>query len=445
MGGRKAKIVVIGAGSASFGLETLFDLFDAREKLAGSTIALVDVDPGHLEKVAALARGANDFYEAGFRIEHTTDRRAVLPGADFVVAAVARRREELWKLDFEVPIRHGVKHVLGENGGPGALFHSVRSIGLVLPIARDMEALCPNAVLLNFTNPMSRVCRAVARYTRTRTVGLCHQVGHIYRLAGRVLGVVPRGPVEWPELVKELRLVESLYDVKAAGINHFTWLLDLRSRADGVDLYPEFRRRIAAMPPDFEPLSRSLLDFFGLMPATGDVHAGEYVDYAHELVSTQGYDFAEAVRERAQMWERIDRINSGKEALPDQPPPPVETVVAIITAVLADANQTFAAVNLPNEGFITNLPAGAVVEVPGIASGWGVRGLGVGELPRGIAELCRRQIEVQELVVEAAVTGSRSLALQALLLDPLVHSAKAAGAILDDLLKLEADALPAFA
>ncbi len=441
---RPAKIVVIGAGSASFGLETLFDLLGAREALTGSTIVLVDIDAAHLEKVAALARLANDVYRAGFHIEHTTDRQVALRGAQFVVTAVAVRREELWKLDFEVPIRHGVKHVLGENGGPGALFHSTRSIGLVLPIARDMEQICPDALLLNFTNPMSRVCRAVTRYTRIRTVGLCHQIGHIFRIAGRVLGATSREPENWDQMKEELVRMEALYDVKAAGINHFTWLMDLRSRSDGSDLYPEFRRRIAEKPPEFEPLSRFLMDAFGLIPATGDQHAGEYISFAHEYHTMKGYDFAGAVKERAAMWARIDRMVAGREALPTEPPASGERVVAIIRAVLADANLHLPALNLPNQGFITNLPAGAIVEVPGTVSGWGVRGLGVGELPRGIAELCRRQIEVQELVVEAAVTGSRSLALQALLHDPLVPSARAATAILDDLLRLEADALPMF-
>ena len=114
---RKTKIVVIGAGSASFGLETLFDLMSAREELPGSTIVLVDVDGKNLDRIAALARKANDFYQAGFRVECITDRRAALKGAEFVVTAVAVRREELWKLDFEIPIAHGIRHVLGENGG----------------------------------------------------------------------------------------------------------------------------------------------------------------------------------------------------------------------------------------------------------------------------------------------------------------------------------------
>jgi alpha-galactosidase len=438
------RIVVVGAGSASFGLETLFDLLLAKEELAGSTIVLVDIDEENLQKVAALARRANEFYGAGFAIECTTDRRAALQGARFVVTAVAQRREELWKLDFEVPIKHGILHVLGENGGPGALFHAARSISLVLPIARDMEAICPDALLMNFTNPMSRVCRAVSRYTKVRAVGLCHQIGHIIMTAGRVLGRMPHEPASWEEHKAILKDMEKLFDVKAAGLNHFSFLLDLRSRETGADLYPEFRRRIALKPPDFEPLSRFVMDNFGLIPVGGDQHSGEYLSFAHEFHTMKGYDFAAAVKERQEMWARIDRLNAGQEALPPTPPSSGERVVAIISAVLADSNLHLPALNIPNQGSIANLPNDALVEVPGTVSGWGVRGIGVGELPRGIAELCRRQIEVQELVVEATVTGNRSLALQALLHDPLVSSARAATAILDELLRLQKDALPMF-
>jgi len=145
------------------------------------------------------------------------------------------------------------------------------------------------------------------------------------------------------------------------------------------------------------------------------------------------------------MWARIDRILAGREKLPAAPPASGERVVDIITAVVENRNKHLLALNLPNDGYVTNLPRGACVEVPGTVSGWGVRGLGVGELPRGVAELCRRQIEVQELVVEAVVKGSRTLALQALLHDPLVPGARAARAILDELLEKEADALPTFA
>jgi alpha-galactosidase len=439
------KIVIVGAGSVSFGLEILCDLFFAAEGLRGSTLVLVDADGEALELMAAFARRANDTYGAGFRIEATTDRRQALPDARFVIVAVARRREELWKLDWEVPIRHGVRHVLGENGGPGALFHAARAISLVLPIARDMEELCPSALMLNFTNPLSRVCLAVSRFTKVRVVGLCHQVGNIIMTAGRVLGRMEKEPASWPEYLETMRRMEDILDVKAAGINHFTWLLDLRDRTDGCDLYPLFREKIRTQPPEFEPLSRHLLDAFGVIPAGGDVHTGEYVPFAHEFSDLKGYDFDEAARERRERWTLVSGIAGGSIPLPARPAFSGERAVAIIQGVLADTNQHELALNLPNDGYIANLPRDTVVEVPGTVSAWGARGLGIGELPAGVAELCRRQVEVMDLAVEAVVTGSRRLALQALLLDPVVPSARSAEGILEEMLRLQSDALPAFA
>ena len=442
---RSTKIVVIGAGSASFGQEVLSDLFTAREALRGSTIVLVDVNGSNLEKVAALARLANRVWDAGYTIEASTDRRVALPGAEFVIVAVASRREEMWRHDFAVPIRHGVRHVLGENGGPGALFHAARSISLVLPIARDMEALCPGALLINFTNPMGRVCRAVTRYTSIRAVGLCHQVGHAFMTAGRVFGDIPVAEKSWDEHKAQLGMMEGTFHVVAAGINHFTWLLGLSRLGDGRDLLPRFRERVHAMPPDFEPLSRFLFDTYGLMPTGGDLHVGEYVACAHEMVGMRGYDFEEAERERAQMWEKVERIGSGREKLPPQPAPSWERAVPVIVAMCGGPVEHLPSLNLPNKGLIPNLPPESVVETPATVDLAGPHGQGVGPLPTGVAALCRRQLEIQELAVEAAVTGDRRLALQALLLDPLVPGAASARAILDELLRLEADELPMFA
>lgn len=442
---RATKIVIVGAGSASFGLEVLSDLFAASRDLAGSTLALVDTDAEALELMSAYAQRANAQYGAGYRIEAATDRCRVLPGAQFVIVAVSRRREELWKLDWEVPLRHGVRHVLGENGGPGAFFHGARSIALVLPIARDIEKLCPDALVLNFTNPMSRVCLAVSRYTRVRMVGLCHQIGHIIMTAGRVLGRMEKPPATWPEHLETLRRMEGVFDVKAAGLNHFSWLLDIRDRDDGSDLYPALRERLRAQPPEFEPLSRYLLDAFGIIPTGGDVHCGEYVPFAHEFCEMKGYDFEEAARERTERRAHIAGVAGGTIPLPDRPAFSGERAVAIIQGVLADANQHELALNLPNDGYIANLPRSTVVEVPGTVSAWGVRGLGIGELPAGVADLCRRQVEVMDLAVEAAVTGSRKLALQALLLDPVVPGSRAAEGILEEMLRRQSDCLPAFA
>jgi alpha-galactosidase len=422
------KIVLIGAGSACFGASTIADLCRAGARLAGSTIVLVDLDAGGLEHMAALARRMVAAAGLDLTVEATTDRRRALPGADFVVVSIARDREETWKLDFHVPMKHGVRHVLGENGGPGAFFHAARNIPPILAICRDIEELCPRALLINFTNPEPRICLAISRHTHVRVVGLCHQIGHGLRTLARVL-----------------ELPAAALDVKAAGINHFTWMLDVRRAGTGADLYPELRRRLAALPPAEEPLGRALLDTFGLFPATGDRHAGEYLAYAWEPVGLGGYEFVEAAAGRAALWEEVQAAVAGR--LPIQrflEFPSEERVVQLICGIVENTNHYELAVDLPNDGHISNLPHGLIVEVPGVVTAQGVRGLCVGALPDGIAALCRRQMEIASLAVDAAVRGDRDLALQALALDPVVPSLAAARAIRDELLLAHQPHLPQF-
>src|SRR5437867_3349173 len=162
---------MIGAGSMAFGLPTLSGLFADRKVLRGATISLVDIDKDSLDVVAGFARAANEELGRPFTIEHTPDRREALPGADFVVIAVEVARYDAWGKDWEIPIAHGVVHTFGENGGPGALSHSLRQIPLVLGICRDVESLAPDALVLNYSNPLTRVSLALTRYTKLRIVG----------------------------------------------------------------------------------------------------------------------------------------------------------------------------------------------------------------------------------------------------------------------------------
>src|SRR5512135_3791684 len=165
-----AKIVLIGAGSVSFGTGTLCDLFAAREELRGSTIALVDINPASLQLMAQVAQRLNAATGEPFVIQATTDRCQALPGAQFVITSIAVKRNERWRLDFQIPLSHGVKHVLGENGGPGGVFHAMRNIPIMLDICRDIERLCPNALVINFSNPEGRLCLAATRYTSLQFV-----------------------------------------------------------------------------------------------------------------------------------------------------------------------------------------------------------------------------------------------------------------------------------
>lgn len=424
----KSKIVLIGAGSIIFGPSTVRDIL-LSPALHGSEIVLVDVDGANLEKVLAYARSLNEMAGAGCRFTATTDRRQALPGADFVVVSVAVERERLWKLDWEIPLKHGIRHVLGENGGPGGLSHALRNIPLILSIARDVEELAPQAWLLNFTNPMSRICLALARHSRVKAVGLCHQIGHGYRVAARVLDL----PVE--------RLA-----IRAAGLNHFTWVLSLTDRETGQDLYPEFRRRIAQMP-DVEPLSQELDRIFGLFPATGDGHAGEYVGFAWQYMAAKGYDWAGYEQRMARVREEVERVGAGDETLGRKAlaKDSGERAIAVMEALSDNLSRHEDALNLVNRGAIYNMPATAVVEVPAYIANRQISSEPVGALPAGIAALCRREYEIQELVVQAAVHGDRQAALQALVLDPVVPDSATARAVLDELLRTHAAYLPRFA
>lgn len=425
---RQTKIVLIGAGSESFGLGMLSDAVNTPE-LRGSTITLVDIDKGALESVAAVARKMNEESGAGLVIEHTTDRTKALPGAEFVIISIAVQRNKLWKYDWEIPIKYGVKHTLGENGGPGGLFHCMRNIPIILDICHDIERLCPDALVLNFTNPVPRISMAIDRYTHVKSIGLCHGIGGQLNNLAHVMSVDPAN-----------------LDAKAAGLNHFTWILDLRLKDSGEDAYPQLQCKLDGFDPNFQPLSRKLFEVYGFYPSPGDDHVGEYLSFATDYCPMHGYNFDWAEKHKAEMWERIGRMVRGEEPVTELTRHRSgERAFDIIAGVLSNSNHLEMAVNVPNDGHISNLPQDAIVEVPAVISGTGVSAISVGELPMGIAGLCTTQVGVQELAVTAAATGDRDAALQALLSDPVMHSIDAAEKILSELLTLEADYLPQFA
>lgn len=436
-----SKIVLIGAGSASFGPAMLNDIALSARELAPCEVWLVDTNEQALLLMARYAARLLAGHE-GITVHATPNRREALSAADFVIVSVAVDRIAAWKLDWQIPLRHGVRHVLGENGGPGGLSHALRNIPLLLGIAKDVEELAPHALLLNFTNPLPRLCLALHLHTKVQFVGLCHQIGKGYRLVNDVLG---RVNTQATSKRAYQRALEERYHLTAAGLNHFTFILEMRDRLTGEDLYPLFRERVVHMPPSFELMSRRLMDVFGLFCATGDGHAGEYVGFAADTIPLTGYDFDAYEAQSKAQWGKI----IGLTALTGQTGWEIEDsgerAIPIITAILKNKTQAELSVNIPNAGFISNLPEDAIVEVPAQVSARTVRGTQVGALPRGLASMLRREIDIQTLVVQAGVMGDRNAALQALLLDPQVRSYAQATHLLDDLLKAHAARLPQFA
>lgn len=450
---KRPKITVVGAGSAVFGLSTLVGIL-RHPDLRGVELFLHDINAEGLRKIHLLAERLNETLKAEVSIQSSTNRREALEGADFVVLSVAVDREKCWKLDREIALKYGINHY-AENGGPGSLAHTARNLSIVMPILRDMEELCPDAWLLNFTNPVPKICTAASRYTKVKTIGICHQIQFGYFiLAGlfaEELGLkMPKDyNFRWnDQSIALFRLMskkaKERFIIRAFGLNHFTFMLSVTERETGKDMYPEIRERVPRIRkthPSFEPLTMEFFEVFGILPVPGDCHLCEYLPYTHnihrktwERYDIQMYDFAWAEEGRAKMWAEIDRMLSGDIPLSRLEDLETERGEFIIAGILKNRTSYEEAVNIPNAGYITNLPEGAIVEVPAILGSEGPWGLSCGKLPEPIAELCRRQVLITELMVRAILEEDKALALEALALDPMIDDLDVARKLLDEYL-----------
>ena len=391
------------------------DLFSTRD-LTGSTLVLVGRNADRLSRSTRLAKLLNEKSGAGFVIEATTDWRAALDGAEFVVHSTAIDRNRLWRLDFEIPRKFGVRQTLGENGGPGGLFFTLRTLPMVFDFVREMELRCPRATFINFSNPESRIILALGQYSKLRSLGLCHGIFLARGNVARILG-----------------LPEERVDVWGAGLNHFQCLTAIRDRETGEDLYPLLREKERGFDPSFSPLTRKLLRAFGHWLGCGDGHVGEYLSFGWQA-GERGYDFDWDEGERAKLTRSIDEVLAGQAEVPEWwLMPSGERAVSIIASILHNRKQLIESAVICNRQVIPNLPANAAVEVPVVADIAGIHPVSLGPLPDAVASLMTVQIQVQQMAVEAAMRASKELALQALLLDPVINSEDAARGLLDEL------------
>jgi alpha-galactosidase len=424
----KEKIVLTGAGSLQFGLGTVGNIL-ASEVLKGSTICLHDIDAKSLDMVYQSCQSAIDKKKLDFTLESTTSRSDALKNATFIINSIeVTPRFELWEMDFNIPRKFGNKQVYGENGGPGGFFHSLRVIPPILEICSDVQKICPNALFINFSNPMSRVCLAIKRkFPSLKFVGLCHAIAAAQIYLPQLLGV----PF-------------SNLKIKAGGLNHFAAVLEVKYRDSGKDAYPEIRKK---GPGYFQKITafdvrlvKYMLEKFGYLFYTPDSHIGEYIQWGWEVADFEkGQEFydlykATTLSTGKTMRSLIKRGKGARLVRPDQ-----ERAIPIIEGILTDSNHEELTVNLPNEDIITNLPRDLVVECPAIINKDGIHPVKLGEYPKGLAGLLRNQASVQDLVVEAVLTKSKDIALQALLVDPVVDSATQAEKMLDEILRLQSD------
>ncbi|HUX22880.1 MAG TPA: hypothetical protein VMW69_16710 [Spirochaetia bacterium] len=454
----RLKIAIIGAGSREFAKGLIHDLVVERSLLESRrvTVSLMDIARASVELMCSYAERCAAAVDAPIEFTATTSRDEALQGADFVLISIAVHRMELWEQDFRVPLAFGVRHIYGENGGPGAAFHALRNLEIVLPICRDIERICPNAWVMNFTNPEARILTAILTLTKVRAIGLCHGFYSFRRLVNRVLD----------------RPLEEL-DVRTAGINHFYTYYRIADRGTGKDLIGEFEGRLASNESLLPPLVRYLWKTFGALGYVSEHHVGEYLGFAHEFTGLVwpfgnenrqidpnegdivGRTMFEAWRHKIDVKTYLDRgiAQAERDQLTGDHPIDVnaihasgELAVPVLTDMVLNRGILREAVNLLNDaGYIENLDRDTSVELPATIDAAGVHPDRVGRLPEGFAALIRKQQAVQRLLVAAYREGSRKLLLQALLLDPLAEGQAAQiERMLDVMLDLQAEYLPTF-
>ncbi len=397
------KVTLIGAGSTVFARTLIGDVLSYPELADGLTIALMDIDE---ERLRDTQRSTHAL-EPNVRIEATLDRRAALDGADYVITMfqVGGYRPAT-VIDFEVPKRFGLRQTIGDTVGIGGIMRGLRSIPVLLDVCRDMEELCPDAVLLQYVNPMAMLCWAVARATPIRSVGLCHSV---------------RGTAR--DLAADLNVPADELEYVCAGINHLAFYLDLRHR--GRDLYPELRAKTDI--PGWNRVRYEVLRHFGYFCTESSEHLAEYVPWfikssRPELIEEFNIPLDEYLR---RCEEQLARPVPDELTIKGSD----EYGAGIIHALETGTPLTFNG-NVMNEGLIDNLPY-CCVEVPCVADSSGITPQPVGGLPPQLAALIRTNVNVQELTVEAALTGNREHAYHAAMLDPHTAAELSLGQIHD--------------
>jgi len=429
-----AKITFMGAGSSVFAKNVLGDCM-ATPALEDSHICLYDIDPKRLKESESMLSNINKNFGNKAKIVAFTDRKAALEGADYVVNAIqVGGYEPCTVTDFEVPKKYGLRQTIGDTLGIGGIFRALRTIPVMLDFARDMEKLCPDAWFLNYTNPMAMLTGTMLRATNIKTVGLCHSV-----------------QVCAEDLMTDLGMEYKNVQWKVAGINHQSWLLEVTR--DGVDLYPEIKRRALERPtPHTDMVRYEIMKRFGYYVAESSEHSSEYVPYFiksqyPELIEKFNIPLDEYPRrciEQIQEWEDIRASLVNNNDIKHERSN--EYAGRIMEAMETDIAYKIGG-NVLNKGLITNLPKEACVEVPCLVDASGVSPCIVGDLPPQCAALNRTNINAQLLTIEAALTLKKEHIYQAAMFDPHTSSELPIDkivALCDDLIEAHGDWLPKY-
>ena len=405
------KIAMIGAGSLVF-CKTLCQDILATEALKDSEIALMSRTRPKLDMMQRYVQRIVTQNHLPARVWATLDRREALKDADYVIVMIQVGGMEAFELDYQIPLKYGVDQCIGDSLGPGGVLRAQRHIPVLADLCQDMRELCPQALLLNYANPMGMCCAALGRVGKDlQSIGLCHGVQTTLDLIARYVNV-PKDQIDhW-----------------VAGINHMAWFLSIKDKRDGRDLYPTFRQNCAQ--PEYyinEKVRIEVMRHFGYFMTESTGHLSEYLPWFRKSqAALEAYcdqpDFGGAsgayyhyARNVVSKYEGVDYLaNESAELRPRS----VEYCSYILEAHATDRPFRLQG-NVRNDGYITNLPQGCCVEVPVLVDRRGIHPLHVGDLPLPLAAMNQSNITVQQLAVEAALTGDPELVVAAIAMDPL--------------------------
>lgn len=405
-------VCFLGAGSG-FTRPLSADLMQVAE-LDGGEFRLVDIDAERLKLSAAVVQKIAEHFGNRWTVTATTDRREALPGSDYIVNCIEVSGVDTVRHDNDIPLKHGVSQCIGDTIGPGGLMKALRTVPVWLDVLRDCEELCPNALVLNYTNPMNIMCLSAQRSTSMQVVGLCHSVQHTSQLLAKY-AEVPYEELEW----------------ECGGINHMAWFTKLRHQ--GRDLYPDLYRRVRDSKEMWEkdPVRFDIMLHFGGFVTESSGHMSEYVPYYRKRKELMDrYCRAEYLGEesfyanswpkwRAECDEERRGILAGEKDLKTERSP--EYASYIITAHVTDKPFVFYG-NVANRGLIDNLPGDGCVEVPCVVNRSGFHPTRFGPLPPQMAALCRADMAMFDLAAKAAIERSKEAAIHALMVDPLTSA-----------------------
>jgi alpha-galactosidase len=428
-----AKVAIIGAGSVEFTRSILADLCSYDEMHGGVQIALHDIDP---ERLAYAERAAHQIVErtgAGYIVSAHSDRHEAFYGADYLVNEIQVGGYSATVADFEVPKKHGVRQTIADTIGIGGIFRGLRTIPVMVAMANEMAELCPQGLLLNYTNPMAMVPWGIYAGSRfAKVVGVCHSVRDTHEFLAATVGM--------PE--EEIRFV-------TAGFNHQAFVYVFENRRTGEDLYPRLRAAIDADPDGLGRRVRvEIFRRFGYFPTESSEHSSEYVPwFLHHDDEIERYrilidDYVFRSDENLAEWERVKaRLDAGEQLEVELNS---ELASEIIRAIETDVPREVYG-NVRNGGLIEGLPEDACVEVPVLVGKNGVRPTRIGALPPQTLALNRTFLNVVQLTVHAALEERRDLVDQAALMDPNAAATLTTSQIVsmvDDLIEAHGDLIP---